>query len=95
MSLGADSTAYYGADIIGVERSVKVDTAYNTRIYKGLPIGPIASPGLGALKAAASPTNGNYLFFVSGDDGINYFSYTNEEHEENTAKYCHLKCASP
>ena len=95
MSLGADSTAYYGADIIGIDRSVKVDTAYNTRIYKGLPIGPIASPGLGALKAAASPANGNYLFFVSGDDGINYFSYTNEEHEENTAKYCHLKCASP
>ncbi|HEU4715893.1 MAG TPA: endolytic transglycosylase MltG, partial [Candidatus Saccharimonadales bacterium] len=51
MTLGSDITAYYGADKLGVERTVAVDTPYNTRIHKGLPPGPIATPGITALEA--------------------------------------------
>jgi UPF0755 protein len=93
MSLGSDITAYYGADKIGVERSVSVDTPYNTRIHPGLPPGPIATPGLTALQAAAAPAPGDYLFFLSGDDEVTYFARTNAEHEANIRKYCTVKCA--
>jgi len=95
MVLGSDITAYYGADMIGKTRSVAVDTLYNTRIHAGLPPGPIASPGLSALQAVASPASGDYLYFLSGDDDITYFARTNEEHEANIKNHCTVKCAIP
>lgn len=95
MPLGSDVTAYYGADKIGAERSVAVDTPYNTRIHKGMPPGPIATPGLTALQAVANPAAGDYLYFVSGDDDVTYFSRTVEEHEKNAAEHCKIKCSIP
>jgi UPF0755 protein len=95
MPLGSDVTAYYGADQIGVPRSVAVDTPYNTRIHTGLPPGPIATPGLGALIAAAHPASGDYLYFLSGDDNITYYAKTNEEHIANIRNHCQVKCALP
>ena len=95
MPLGSDVTAYYGADKVGAERSVAVDTPYNTRIHKGMPPGPIASPGLTALQAVAAPAAGDYLYFVSGDDDETYFSRTVEEHEKNAAEHCKIKCSIP
>jgi len=93
MPLGSDVTAYYGADQIGAERAVTVDTPYNTRIHTGLPPGPIATPGLTALQAVATPASGDYLYFLSGDDDVTYFSHTSEEHEENIKAHCEVKCA--
>lgn len=93
MELGSDITAYYGADKIGAKRSVAVDTPYNTRIHKGLPPGPIASPGLSALQAVAHPAEGDYLYFLSGDDDVTYFARTNDEHEKNIRDHCKIKCA--
>lgn len=95
MPLGSDVTAYYGADKIGAERSVAVDTPYNTRIHGGMPPGPIATPGLTALQAVAAPASGDYLYFVSGDDDVTYFSRTVEEHEKNAAEHCKIKCSIP
>jgi UPF0755 protein len=95
MQLGSDVTAYYGADKIGVSRSVGVDTPYNTRIHKGLPPGPIGTPGLTALQAVAAPASGNYVYFLSGDDEVTYFAVTNDEHEENIKNHCQVKCSIP
>ncbi len=93
MPLGSDVTAYYGADQIGAERAVTVDTPYNTRIHAGLPPGPIATPGLTALQAVAAPASGDYLYFLSGDDDVTYFAHTDEEHEANIKAHCEIKCA--
>lgn len=93
MPLGSDVTYQYIADKLGVERDINIDSPYNTRRYKGLPPGPIASPGLTALLAVAEPAEGDYLYFVSGDDDINYFSRTYEEHEANIAAHCQIKCS--
>jgi len=93
MTLGSDITAYYGADKEGLERSVAVDTPYNTRIHKGLPPGPIATPGLTALQAVAHPAKGDYLYFLSGDDDVTYYAKTDEEHQANITNHCQVKCA--
>lgn len=90
--LGSDVTAYYGADKIGASHSVAVDTPYNTRIHAGLPPGPISTPSLAALKAVARPAAGDYLFFLSGDDGKTYFATTDAQHEANKV-HCQQLCA--
>lgn len=95
LPLGSDVTAYYGADLLGVPRAVSVDTPYNTRIHTGMPPGPIASPSLGAMLAVAHPASGNYVYFLSGDDDVTYFAHTNEEHEQNIANHCKVKCSIP
>jgi UPF0755 protein len=91
--LGSDVTYKYGAALLGVEPTAQLDSPYNTRIRTGLPPGPIANFNIGALKAVASPAPGDYLYFVSGDDGINRFSRTFQEHEQNIRQYCQKLCA--
>lgn len=93
MQLGSDITAYYGADLIGKKRAVTVDTPYNTRIHTGLPPGPIATPGLSALRAVANPAKGDYVYFLSGDDEVTYFARTGAEHDRNIFEHCKIKCA--
>lgn len=93
MPLGADATFIYGARVLGVEPRVTLDSPYNTREVVGLPPGPISNMGMSALEAVANPAEGDYLYFVSGDDGTTYFSNTLEEHEEATRLYCHENCA--
>ncbi|MBR4874767.1 MAG: endolytic transglycosylase MltG [Clostridia bacterium] len=61
----------------------KIDSPYNTYINKGLPIGPIASPGEKAVEATLYPANTDYLFFVVGADGKHQFSKTFGEHIQN------------
>ncbi len=61
----------------------KIDSPYNTYINKGLPIGPIASPGEEAIHAALYPAESNYLFFVMGSDGKHHFSDNFNEHIQN------------
>ncbi|EDK72433.1 aminodeoxychorismate lyase [candidate division TM7 genomosp. GTL1] len=93
MPLGADATFIYGAEVLGVEPRVNLNSPYNTRIVKGLPPGPIGNASLMALEAVAHPAKGNYLYFVSGDDGTTYYSRSLKEHEQKTAKYCRKNCA--
>jgi UPF0755 protein len=94
MTLGSDVTYQYIADKLGVARDPNLDSPYNTRRYPGFPPGPIASPGLTALKAAASPAKTDYLFFLSGDDYITYFARTDAEHQSNIENHCKVKCSS-
>ncbi len=57
-----------------------IDSPYNTYLYKGLPPGPIASPGLASLMAALRPARTDALFYVARPDGTHVFSRTYEEH---------------
>lgn len=64
----------------------KIDSPYNTYKYKGLPIGPIASPGADAISAAIFPENTDYLYFVADGNGKHYFAETFSEHQQNMRK---------
>lgn len=64
----------------------KIDSPYNTYMYKGLPIGPIASVGTDAISAAIFPENTDYLYFVADGNGKHYFAKTFSEHQQNMRK---------
>lgn len=60
---------------------IRIKSDYNTYINKGLPIGPIASPGVNSVKAALYPEESDYLYFAARADGSeNVFSRTDVEH---------------
>ncbi len=92
MMLGSDPTYQYIADKTGVPRDLNLDSPYNTRRFTGLTPGPIASPGLDSLRATANPAEGDFLYFLSGDDNITYFSRTFEQHSSNIREHCQVKC---
>lgn len=92
MQLGSDVTYQYAADKNGDPRSPEYESPYNTRKYVGLTPGPIASPGKFALKAVADPAKTDYLYFLSGDDDVTYYSKTYEGHEANIRNHCRKKC---
>lgn len=59
----------------------RIDSPFNTYINKGLPPGPIASPGKVSIESAIDPADVDYLFFVlTGEDGSHTFTKTYEEH---------------
>ncbi len=93
IALGSDATYQYIADKTNVARDPTLNSPYNTRINVGLPPGPIAVPGLKALQAVGTPASGDYLFFLSGDDGITYFAHTEAEHQQNIIDHCKIKCS--
>ncbi len=66
----------------------KTDSPYNTYLYRGLPPGPIGSPGADALRAALAPVPSDYWFYLS--DPVSkktIFAETFEEHIRNRARY--------
>ena len=82
--LQADPTSIYGIEGFRrdiTEKDLKRKTPYNTYIIKGLPPGPIASPGIKSIKAALYPADVPYLFFVSNNDDTHRFSVTPREHQ--------------
>ena len=64
-----------------------VDSPYNTYRYRGLPPGPIASPGKESLQAAVHPADVTYLYFVSRNDGSHEFARTLDEHNRNVHRF--------
>lgn len=95
MILGSDVTYQYIADKTGVPRDINLDSPYNTRRYPGLTPGPIAVPGISALKAVANPAEGDYFYFVSDSSGKTYFARTENEHQFNIVNYCKENCIAP
>jgi len=65
------------------ESDLKIDSPYNTYLYKGLPPGPICNPGLDSIRAALEPAEEDYLYFVLGENGRHIFSKTYQEHLKN------------
>ncbi len=63
------------------------DSPYNTYLHVGFPPGPIASPGLEAIKAAITPITSAYLYYLSDREGNVYYSKTHEEHIAKKLKY--------
>ncbi len=98
--LGSDVTVSYALDVLDPEREIytnnaaalSVDSCYNTRRYAGLPCGPIANPGLTALLAVAEPSKTSYLYFLTGDDGLMYYSSTDAGHNQNIRDHCQVLC---
>ena len=95
MMLGSDVTAIYGAIMAGQpgnNSAVDYDSPYNTRMHTGLPPTPIGTMDKTAIAAVANPAKTDWLYFVTGDDKVTYFSKTLEEHEALTKQHCIELC---
>ena len=77
MKLQLDATVLYAlgehVDVV-LNRHLEADSPYNTYKYSGLPMGPIASPGIECIKAALLPADTDYLYYILQKDGTHYFT---------------------
>lgn len=64
-----------------------VRSAYNTYLNKGLPPGPIASPGIDSIRAALEPEETEYLYYIHDSEGKVHFAKTAEEHNQNVRDF--------
>ncbi len=92
MPLGIDATLRYDLDNFDkplTESDLATDSPYNTRLVTGLPPTPIANPGLDSLKAAADPSDDNYLYYVvkPGTCGEHYFTDNYDDFLAASDKY--------
>ncbi|HEV2690084.1 MAG TPA: endolytic transglycosylase MltG [Bryobacteraceae bacterium] len=91
MTLDCDPTTIYAALLEQRYRGViyrsdlESTNEYNTYRHTGLPPGPIASPGASALKAALSPAETDYLYFVAKPDGSGGHQFSKSMAEHNRA----------
>lgn len=89
IGLAADPTVIYVLKRLGRwhgnlrREDLRMDSPYNTYRWAGLPPGPICSPGLASLEAAAAPADVPYLYFVARNDGTHVFAETLQEHNRN------------
>jgi len=82
---------YCDVSQVSVGAEIKIDGPYNTYTRVGLPPGPIANPGLKAIRAALDPLKSEYLYYLSTRDGSQViFSKTASEHAANRRKYLGL-----
>jgi UPF0755 protein len=97
MPLSMDSTVVYASKLAGAWRNdgkvyksdVERKSRYNTRIYVGLPPGPVGSPGESSLEAAVNPASTRYLFYVRDpdrNDGAHTFYEDAQSFEVGVAK---------
>jgi len=90
MRLQLDSTVMY---VIGNKdklllTDLQAESPYNTYLHEGLPPGPIASPGLTALQAAAAPATTDYIYYIMDHkDGSQSFA-------KSYAEFLKLKAAA-
>jgi UPF0755 protein len=93
MALYADPTVIFALKRRGTwdgnlrRADLGLDDPYNTYRYPGLPPGPICSPGLASLQAAAAPAAVEYLYFVSRNDGSHVFAASLGEHNRNVERW--------
>jgi len=93
MPLATDPSVVYAALLEGrwrgtiYQSDLQSDSAYNTYKHAGLPPGPIANPGVAALKAAMKPAATDYLYFVADAQGHSQFSVGLKEHDQQVQAY--------
>ncbi len=61
------------------EADKSIDSPYNTYLYKGLPPGPIANPGMESIIAAMNPSDSKDYYYALGDDGAHHFFRTYDQ----------------
>ncbi|MCH8049922.1 endolytic transglycosylase MltG [Patescibacteria group bacterium] len=66
---------------------LKIDSPYNTYTRRGLPVGPIANPGLDSILAAVTPTKSDYLYYLHDREGGVHYAETFDEHKDNKTRY--------
>ncbi|MBN1263606.1 MAG: endolytic transglycosylase MltG [Candidatus Pacebacteria bacterium] len=69
------------------QKDLKIDSPYNTRLYKNLPPGPICNPGLASIKAVLDYRETPYWFYLSDSQGRTHYAEDLAEHNANVAKY--------
>lgn len=93
MLLQIDPTVIYalGSHYTGQlsKEDLKINSPYNTYLFKGLPPTAIAMPGLASLNAALHPADGDALYYVSKGDGTHQFTATLAEHHDAIHKFRH------
>lgn len=90
MRLQSDPTVIYGITNFNgniTKADLQTLTPYNTYMISGLPPGPIANPGMTAIRAALYPAETSYLFFVGNGKGKHIFSETLEQHNQAVNLY--------
>ncbi len=88
--LQSDPTVIYGLEQFDGnihKKDLSSPSPYNTYRVRGLPPGPIASPGAQSIEAALHPADASYLYFVSRNDGTHQFSSTLVQHNEAVERY--------
>jgi UPF0755 protein len=91
--LATDPSVIYAALLEGRYRGaiyasdLQSPSPYNTYRRAGLPPGPIANPGIAALKAALAPAHTDFLYFVADAEGHSRFSATLQQHAQQVQTY--------
>lgn len=90
MPLQADASIEYVldkplADL--VPDDLKVDSPYNTYTNTGLPPTPIGNPGRDALMAVLEPTESDYFYYITDENGEFHYSETYSQHLRNIERY--------
>ena len=89
----SDATVTYGLGVrsyhLTEEQKADKSNKYNTYANKGLPKGPIGSPQLASIKAAAAPEKNPYYYWVTVDldSGETKYSRTYAEHQRYVEEY--------
>jgi UPF0755 protein len=100
MRLQSDPTVIYG--MVGgkgaldgplTEQELEEPSPYNTYLIKGLPPGPITTPGRASLEAAANPARTRDLYFVADGSGGHVFARTYQQHLKNVRRLRQIEAA--
>ncbi|KAB1145258.1 endolytic transglycosylase MltG [Streptomyces luteolifulvus] len=90
MPLQMDSTINYAlnrATLKTTANDTRIDSPYNSYQRMGLPPTPIGNPGEDALRAAANPAPGEWLYFVTVKPGDTRFTASYQQHQRNVAEF--------
>ncbi len=93
MTLGCDATIIYAMKLAGNwegrlgKADLRMDSPYNSYLHRGLPPGPICSPGASSLAAALRPAATDDLYYVSRNDGTHQFSRDYTAHRAAVYRY--------
>ena len=90
MPLQLDASLMYvtgRGSLLLTKEDLDSDSPYNTYEHKGLPLGPIANPGIDSIKAVLNPQKTNYLYYLSDRHYTIHYSTTFEQHKEKKQIY--------
>lgn len=68
----------------------KLASPYNTYLHPGLPVAPVANPGLASITAVLNPQASPYWYYLHSPDGEVHYAVSLAEHQQNIDKYLPL-----